>query len=292
MRIIHLTDPHLSSLDGVQLRSLRGKRLLGYQSWYRNRRHKYQRHALDKLVANVHADAPDWIIVTGDLVHIGLDAEFAQARDWLETLGPPSRVRLVPGNHDCYHPSSWQAAHSAYARYLGGAGTRFDSTNPQAGFPWVEQVGDITLIGANSARPAPWWGAIGTLGDAQRARLAESLTAHNNSLRILALHHPPLPNSCSRRKALTDARALQKLLQNGRPEITLHGHLHHNSCLPTPYGRIYCTASASSVRPDAPASYRLFDVTRAGSGWQVQMTLKSLAPDAELTSQRDDYQLG
>ena len=292
MRIIHLTDPHLSSLDGVKLRSLRGKRLLGYQSWYRNRRHKYQRHALDKLVASVHTDAADLIIVTGDLVHIGLETEFTQARDWLEILGPPTRVRLVPGNHDCYHPSSWQAAHRAYSGYLAHApGSEFDSKDPQPGFPWVEQIDDITLIGANSAHPAPWWGAIGTLGDAQRARLAESLAAHADAFRILALHHPPLPNSCSRRKALTDAQALQTVMQNGQPHITLHGHLHHNSRLPVPYGYVYCTASASSVRPSVPASYRRFDIARAGPGWQVQMTLKSLTPNGDITSQREDYQL-
>lgn len=76
--------------------------MLGYVNWTRNR-HKYQRReVLDALVADVRAQAPDHIAVTGDLVNLAMEAEFAPARAWLDGVGPPDRVTTIPGNHDAY----------------------------------------------------------------------------------------------------------------------------------------------------------------------------------------------
>ena len=45
--------------------------------------------------------------MTGDLVNISLPGEYAPALAWLESLGSPHDVTLVPGNHDAY---VWAAA--------------------------------------------------------------------------------------------------------------------------------------------------------------------------------------
>ena len=57
---------------------------------------------LARIVGDLKAQAPDHIAVTGDLVNISLAAEYAPARAWLDALGPPQDVTLVPGNHDAY----------------------------------------------------------------------------------------------------------------------------------------------------------------------------------------------
>ena len=75
--LAHLSDPHLAPLPKPRLVELAGKRVLGYVNWTRNR-HKYQRReVLDALVADVRAQTPDHIAVTGDLVNLALEAEFA-----------------------------------------------------------------------------------------------------------------------------------------------------------------------------------------------------------------------
>ncbi len=100
--LAHLSDPHLPPLPKPRLIELAGKRALGYVNWTRNR-HKYQRReVLDALVADVQAQTPDHIAVTGDLVNLALEAEFAPARAWLDGVGPPDRVTTIPGNHDAY----------------------------------------------------------------------------------------------------------------------------------------------------------------------------------------------
>jgi 3',5'-cyclic AMP phosphodiesterase CpdA len=272
MRIIHISDPHLSSLDNVRWSQLRGKRMLGYQSWYRKRRRQFTVDTLEVLTQAVRGESANLVIVSGDLVQIGLERELLEARAWLERLGGPDEVLVTPGNHDCYHPESWPLVQRIYRPYLG---TR-NETDPPGDYPVLRHANGVSVIAASSAAPAPWWAASGTLGVDQRTRLARMLHDERENLRFLVLHHPPLPGMASVRKALTDAHALKAILEETRPQITLHGHLHRNQALITPQGRIFCTAPASSARRRAPASYRVFEISTQRDSWQIDMTLKSL----------------
>ena len=62
---------------------------------------------LGTIVEAIKADKPDHLAVTGDLVNLALDAELELARLWLETLGRPEDVSVVPGNHDAYVPGAF-----------------------------------------------------------------------------------------------------------------------------------------------------------------------------------------
>ena len=100
--LAHLSDPHLPPLPAPRLADLAGKRALGYLNWTRNR-HKFQRrNVLDVLISDLQTQTPDHIAVTGDLVNLALEAEFAPALTWLESVGAPDRVTVIPGNHDAY----------------------------------------------------------------------------------------------------------------------------------------------------------------------------------------------
>ena len=66
------TLAHLSPLPAARLRDLAGKRALGYLNWTRNRHKYHRREVLDALVADMQAQRPDHIAVTGDLVNLAL----------------------------------------------------------------------------------------------------------------------------------------------------------------------------------------------------------------------------
>src|SRR3954454_22503963 len=100
--LAHLSDPHLAPLPAPSLRELVGKRVTGYLHWTRTRHKIHRREVLDALVADLRAQRPDHIAVTGDLVNIALEAEFAPARAWLQSVGAPELVTAIPGNHDAY----------------------------------------------------------------------------------------------------------------------------------------------------------------------------------------------
>ena len=85
--LAHLSDPHLPPLPAARLHELAGKRAFGYLNWTRNRHKYHRREVLDALVADMQAQRPDHIAVTGDLVNLALEAEFAPAR--------PSRARAT-----------------------------------------------------------------------------------------------------------------------------------------------------------------------------------------------------
>src|SRR5262249_10207321 len=140
-----LSDWHIASQPA--LLDLASKRGLGAINWHRSRK---KIHRPDVLAATIHdlkSANTDHIAVTGDLVNLSLPDEYNRARGWLETLGPPANVTLIPGNHDVYVrrvvPSP--AAHwSDYMRGEDGIGR----------FPFLRRRGNIALIGL-SAPVAP-----------------------------------------------------------------------------------------------------------------------------------------
>jgi hypothetical protein len=116
--LAHLSDPHLPPLPAARLRDLAGKRALGYLNWTRNRHKYHRREVLDALVADMQAQRPDHIAVTGDLVNLALEAEFTPAQAWLESVGTPQRVTVVPGNHDAYVRATRHHFADTFEKYL------------------------------------------------------------------------------------------------------------------------------------------------------------------------------
>lgn len=275
MRFIHLTDPHFSSLEGQTFASLRGKRRTGYLSWTHKRYFIHRPEILQQLTAAIRAESADQLIVSGDLVQIGLEDEIRQAGDWLTELAPAQNIFLVPGNHDVYANDSWAAVRRHWNFVLPAVPSGFID-GPRTSYPMVRDFGRLRLIGASSACVTPVFSARGALGRAQFSRLARLLekSRAQGLLCCLVVHHPPLPGMAQWRKALKEVRALQSLIAAQQPALVFCGHLHYNLDRAEGASRVFCTASASSVQA---ASYRLIDIEPAGRDWNIRMQLKSIA---------------
>src|SRR5947207_12939032 len=96
--LAHLSDPHLPPLPTPRLAELAGKRVLGYLNWTRNRRKFYRREVLDALVSDLRAQAPDHVAMTGDVVNLATEAEFAPPLRLLTGVGPPAPAPAARGN--------------------------------------------------------------------------------------------------------------------------------------------------------------------------------------------------
>lgn len=269
MRIIHLTDPHLTTLPSFAAgRFLFNKRFLGAMSW--SRRQKYHlRSQLDLLVKDIRLEAPDLLICTGDLVQIGTEAEIIQAKDWLDELASICRVILVPGNHDYYQRESYQLIERYWSPYF------FQERHKDQGFPSIFQHQGITFIGLCSAQAEPFWSARGMLGGEQLEKLKSILETSSDTFQCIFLHHPPVPGMCAKRKSLRDAILLSHLLKEQNVQMVLHGHVHQNQIYTAnERTKVFATASASNVAGHAPASYRLFEIKAGGRDWEVLASLK------------------
>lgn len=267
VRLLHLTDPHLSSLSDVSPWTLRGKRCLGFLSWWSKRRHHLRADTLARVTRAAAGEAADLALVTGDLVHLGLPQELSQARAWLDTLAVTQPVILAPGNHDCYRADAALGIEQHWPQYLHGA--------EGASFPRLVQHGNVSIIALSSAAPMPWWSAGGCLGPRQLAQLDILLAQCAGSFRCVMLHHAPLPTQAPARKDLADATELTALLRRAKVELVLHGHLHHNAMqVLDARTRVIVSAPASSAVAHNPASYRVFNISRDGAAWQVECLLK------------------
>src|SRR6185503_2826558 len=171
-KLAHLSDPHLPPLPRARLTELTGKRALGYLNWTRNRRKYYRREVLDALVVDLQGQAPDHIAVTGDLVNLALEAEFAPAQEWLASVGTPDLVTAIPGNHDAYVRATRHRFVQAFGDYVAG-----DDGSGDHSYPFLRRRGPVALIGLSSAVPTAPFMATGTLVRAQLDALEKILVS-------------------------------------------------------------------------------------------------------------------
>jgi len=283
-KLAHLSDPHLPPLPKARLSELAGKRALGYLNWTRNRRKYYRREVLDALVSDMQAQAPDHIAVTGDLVNLALEAEFAPARQWLTSVGEPHLVTAIPGNHDAYVRRTQHRFVEAFGEYLRG-----DEASANSAFPFVRRRGPIALIGLSSAVPTAPLMATGTLGRAQIEALEQILTALSTeqAFRVLLVHHPL--RSDSRPKRLTDSAKLLALLKKHGVELILHGHDHIHSTMwfEGPDGKIPSigvpAASALARGRHPAAAYNLYAIERDGNAWRCEQVSRGIDSDLRIS---------
>ena len=280
--LAHFTDVHLSPITGFVPRYWNLKRFAGLLNWHTKRRGVHKRATADQLIADAKTLRADHIAITGDLVNLGLPGEIEVASDWLRTVGAPSNVTVVPGNHDIYSTMHGDIGVARWANYMGG------DADTHA-FPFVRRVGPIVLIGLNSAIETPLGIAGGRLGSDQIdvARDLLERLGDEGAIRVVMIHHPPLPGLAPPRRALSDAALLQRALEKSGAELVLYGHNHKPLLTwvdsvtgPVP---VICGASASGSRPyknDPLARYNLFTFFKSGDRVRIRQTVRGLeTPD-------------
>src|SRR5262245_1072204 len=303
-RVAHLTDLHATPARGT-VPGLFGKRFFGWLSWHLRRRHAHQERVLEALLADLRVEAPDQIVVTGDLTNVAGEEEFPAARAWVERLGPPARVSIVPGNHDAYVPVPAERGVALWRDYV-----ESDAGGPTAAppgeFPTLRVRGRLAVIGVSSAVPTPLFQATGRVGAEQLARL-ESLLARlgrEGFFRLVLIHHPPEPGVVSRRRALRDAPAVRDAISRAGAELVLHGHTHRMRVgeLSGPDGPIPVVGarSASDVghHPEKRAQYHLYEVepgSPAGGSerarYRIRMRVRGYAPEVGGFAAEDERSL-
>jgi 3',5'-cyclic AMP phosphodiesterase CpdA len=281
-RLAHLSDIHLGPLPDVSYRDLASKRVVGYVNWQRNRRRHMHDSVLETLIADMKANAPDHTAVTGDLVNIGLDSEIEMARLWLETLGSPHDVSVVPGNHDAYVPGAFDKACRAWGAWMTG-----DGSSPPVdrnSFPYLRVRDGVALIGVSTARATAPFMANGFFREGQGLRLERILdaAAARGLFRVVMIHHPPVRGAVQQHKRLFGIARFNKIMHRHGAELVLHGHSHD----PTLYwiggrgARIPVVGVAAAGQGPggrhAAAQYNLIEIDGGKGDWNVRLTRRGL----------------
>jgi 3',5'-cyclic AMP phosphodiesterase CpdA len=190
--IAHLTDIHFGATDPV---------------------------VVEGLVADLRANPPDLVAVSGDLTMGARRWEFRAARAFMDRLGAPWLA--VPGNHDITPYRPIERLLVPYARW-------HQEIAPDTEPLWRDER--VAVIGLNTARRAgpnlDW--SRGRVTHRRLARLLARLAALPPDLiKVVVAHHPLLPPEGETTPQIAGGarRALAAFAANG-VQLVLAGHLH------------------------------------------------------------------
>jgi 3',5'-cyclic AMP phosphodiesterase CpdA len=174
---------------------------------------------VEALAAELNADPPDLVAVSGDLTMRARSREYRAARAFFDGLRAP--VLAVPGNHDI--TSYW-----LHERFLDPLGRwrRFIAEEPEP--VWSDD--EIAVVGVNTASRAgaflDW--SQGRVGESRLRRAVDRLRALPGHLfRIVVAHHPFLPPEAAPDTRLVGrAEAALAAFAGQGVRMILSGHLH------------------------------------------------------------------
>lgn len=225
-RIAHLSDPHFGTVPA----------------------------GLADLLAGCLAELrPDVVIVSGDLTQRARAGQFAEARAFLAKL--PGQVLVFPGNHDVPLWNLPLRLAGPWRNWRRGLGR---------GLQGRAVLGDVTVVGLNSANPRVW--KDGLITEAQLSGLEEAFGGAGR--RVLALHHPPEPPA-GEPPSLAGAARVVEVCERLGVEMILSGHLHFTQVAPLKAARGILAVQAgtclsSRTRNDGNA-FTLIDLTEGGA---------------------------
>ena len=276
--LAHLSDLHLASRP--PLADLVSKRGLGFINWHRKRKHVHRAEVLEAITRDLRSMNADHVAVTGDLINFSTRNEYQRARAWLETVGPPSAVTVIPGNHDIYVPTATKWPGEFWNEYMRG-----DRSADGGSFPFVRRRENVALIALSSAVPTGPFLATGFLGEPQLARFAAALEETRGLFRVVLIHHPPTIAGRRHLRRLVDAVEFRRVLAEKGAELVIHGHDHHHSLVwldgPQPIpaaGAPSASAQAAHGSEDA-AGYNLFHIAGQSGSFSCEMITRQRTAD-------------
>ena len=272
-RLAHISDVHLGPLPKVSLAELASKRITGYVNWQRNRRKNLFGGTLDAVVAQVQAERPDHVAITGDMVNLATDLEIEAVEAWLESSFQPSATTLVPGNHDAYVPGALARAKKAWKPFFLSGGP--DRSEPL--FPTLTVRGTVALIGVSTSNATLPFMATGDFSRSQERALGKLLeeTGRKGLCRVILIHHPPVRGAADWHKRMIGIGRFARLIARHGAELILHGHTHLDTLyhLPGRDGPVPVVGIASASQGPGghkpPAGYNLFEIDGGPGAWTI-----------------------
>lgn len=169
------------------------------------------------LLTDIAAEAPNLVVVSGDLTQRARHGQFRDARRFLDALPVPYMV--VPGNHDLPVYNLLARFTDPLRRYRHYIARDLDP---------FRQVGDVAVLGLNTTRSLIDDFSEGRINRRQMARIDQVFAGLEPTVfRVVFTHHPflPPPDRPGERLVGRAAHTLRHLETAG-VDLLLAGHLH------------------------------------------------------------------
>lgn len=234
-RVAHISDLHILDLEGVRWQQFLNKRMTGAMNLAGMRRNAHPLVVCEQLAQRLAEDDIDHVIITGDVTNLALDSEFRRARQIVETIGPPSYVTMIPGNHDMYTRGALR--HHRFERWFGDYMVddvdehHSAITKGRLHYPFVRAPSPhVRIYGLSSAIPTPPFLAFGHVGRDQLERLRQLVAEEPAEVKVrIALVHHNLHHRLGAAEylaSLYDRRAFADVMHEIGATMVLHGHTH------------------------------------------------------------------
>lgn len=171
---------------------------------------------VEALTRLVHAQAPQLLILSGDITQRARHSQFRAARAFIDSLGVPALL-AIPGNHDIPLFNPLARLTRPYANYQREFGHDLEP---------VFAADDVLAIAVNSTRN--YRHTDGAIAAAQIERVAARLAeAGKNQLRIVVTHQPVCVIRAQDQPDIVrgHAAAIRRWAEAGA-DLILGGHIH------------------------------------------------------------------
>lgn len=190
------------------------------------------REAVKAATHHIRDEAPDLIVVAGDLTMDGRRSEFDAAAAWLKTL--PDPILAVPGNHD----TPFVGPGELLTRFTRPWRRFSDRFGTEDGAAW--RAPGIIVTSLNTARAAQlrWNWSKGAVSRTQIRRVSAALSgAPREDLKVVVCHHPLMEvlGGPMTARVRGGVNAANHFVRAGA-DIVLSGHIHLPFVTALPFG--------------------------------------------------------
>lgn len=212
---------------------------------------------LRALCEDLTAQAPQLLVITGDITDSGYSYQFKRSISFLEQSAIP--YICVPGNREISPATLWELvprfSMRRYRSYFGPSDRIIHSDSDHG----------VVFFGLNSVHPFPSW--VGKIYRDTRYWFRENSAKYDGFLKVLFLHHPVLPvmrSSSVWAHSLSDAGELLNICTENSVGLILQGHKHRSAVMevnfPQRNARVVVSACGSPIVPGWDCVYHMIQI--------------------------------